>query len=108
MPRHPGKGLAKKDRCMPLRRAAILCFTIALTVLAGGCGESRFDETKLYQGMDRTGIIARFGSPDAILQHDNAERLIYKDGEHYQYLLMLIDGKLDVWHHDRVYKTNRF
>lgn len=93
---------------MPLRRAAIMCFTAAVTVLAGGCGESGFDETKLYQGMDRSGIIARFGAPDARRQHGDAERLTYKDGEHYQYLLLLIDGKLKYWHHDRVYKANRF
>jgi hypothetical protein len=74
----------------------------------GGCGESRFDESKLYEGMDRSAIVAHFGTPDDRKKHDHAERLTYLDGDHYQYLLMLIDGKLKYWEHDRVYKAGRF
>lgn len=84
-----------------------LCLLAPLVLLAG-CGERRLDETKLYKGMDRSAIIAHFGAPDARKSHPPAERFIYKDGEHYQYLLMLIDDKLQYWHHDRVYKANRF
>lgn len=78
-------------------------------VSAGGCGDaSRFDESQLHVGMDRSSIIAHFGAPDKKRIHGYAERLIYRDGEHYQYLLMLLDGKLDSWHHDRVYKDDKF
>lgn len=90
-----------------MRQFTGLCLLAVLTLLAG-CGERRLDETKLYKGMDRSAIIAHFGVPDVRKVHPPAERLTYKDGNHYQYLLMLMDGKLAYWHHDRVYKANRF
>jgi hypothetical protein len=93
---------------MRLKRTAILCFIAAIAVLVVGCKESDFDETQLYKGMDRSGIIARFGPPDARRSHGDAERLTYRDGEKFQYLLLLIDDKLVAWDHDRVYKTGRF
>jgi hypothetical protein len=92
----------------PMRRLSPACLVTAIALLLAGCGESRFDPSKLYKGMDRSTIVAQYGSPDGRKRHDDVERLTYKDGEHYQYLLMLVDGKLKYWHHDRVYKANRF
>ncbi len=93
---------------MRIRQAAIPCLAIAFFVLVGGCDNNQFDESKLYVGMDRSGIIARFGTPDARKSHGEVERLTYQDGENYQYLLLLMDGKLTAWHHDRIFKANRF
>jgi hypothetical protein len=76
--------------------------------MAGGCEQSKYDETELYVGMDRSSIVARFGTPDAKKSHDDVERLTYQDGDNYQYLLLLRDGKLLDWHHDRIFKANRF
>ena len=67
-----------------------------------------FDESGLYEGMDRSAIVARYGTPDARKMHDHYERLTYIDGAHYQYLLMLRDDTLLYWERDRVYKANRF
>ncbi len=97
-----------RRRAMSFRQAGIRCIIVAIMASAGGCGDGRIDESKLYQGMDRSSIIAHFGSPDARKTHDNVERLTYKDGDNYQYLILLIDGKLETWHHDRIYKANRF
>lgn len=95
-----------------------LIIRLSLTALVGlafyaavstmGRGSGGFNESALYKGMDRSAIIARYGTPDQRKKHDNAERLIYIDGDHYQYLLMLRDDKLLYWEHDRVYKANRF
>jgi len=93
---------------MRIRHAGILSLTMVIFVSAGGCGESSVDESKLSKGMDRSSIIARFGAPDARKSHGEMERLTYSDGDHYQYLLLLDDGKLIEWHHDRIYKANRF
>jgi len=93
---------------MRLQNAGILSLAIIVIFAAAGCGESSIDESKLYKGMDRSGIIARFGKPDKRKTHDNVERLTYTDGDHYQYLLLLVDDKLVEWHHDRIYKANRF
>lgn len=73
-----------------------------------GCGGDRIDPNVFHKGMHRSAIIARLGAPDAVKRHDDVERLTYKDGEHYKYLLLLDDGKLTVWRHDRVYKKSRF
>lgn len=81
---------------------------LAVAVVTSGCDGGKIDETKLYEGMDRSTIIANFGSPDSRKKHDHIERLTYKDGEHYKYMLMLDDGKLKYWYRDRVYKTSRF
>ncbi len=93
---------------MRLRQTVIPCILLAFIVLAGGCGDTSIDESKLYKGMDRSSIIARFGSPDARKSHGDVERFTYKDGDNYQYLLLLIDDKLTAWHHDRIFKANRF
>ncbi len=93
---------------MRIRQAGLTCLLLAFCVLAGGCGDGKFDETSLYKGMDRSSIIARFGTPDARKAHGDVERLTYQDGDHYQYLLLLMDGKLTDWHHDRIFKANRF
>ncbi len=93
---------------MHIRHAGILSLVIAFITTAVGCGETSIDESKLYKGMDRSSIIARFGAPDARKSHGEAERLTYNDGDNYQYLLLLMDDKLIEWHHDRIYKANRF
>jgi len=93
---------------MSFRQAGICCILAAFLASVGGCGDTRIDESKLYKGMDRSAILARFGTPDARKIHDNAERLTYRDGDNYQYLILLIDGKLVAWHHDRIFKANRF
>ena len=93
---------------MRFRQAVIPCLVLAFCVMAVGCGENQLDESKLYEGMDRSGIIARFGTPDSRKSHGDVERLTYRDGDHYQYLLLLTDGKLVAWRHDRIFKANRF
>lgn len=85
------------------RGSAVILLCLAVSI--GGCGEGRFDETNLYEGMSRSAIIAQFGTPDSKNKRDNYERFTFKDGEHYQYLMMLKDGKLHSWQHDRVYKA---
>lgn len=92
---------------MRFRHAVILSLATTL-LIACGCGERSIDESKLFKGMDRSGIIARFGAPDKRKSHGSMERLTYNDGDHYQYLLLLDDNKLIEWHHDRIYKANRF
>ncbi len=84
----------------------LLCCALTLAML--GCDGDRVDASALYKGMDRSAIIAHLGAPDERKRHDHMERLTYKDGEHYEYLLLLKDGKLSTWHHERIYKTNRF
>jgi len=91
-----------------ISHAGILCLLLTVMASAGGCDDSRFDEAPLYQGMDRSVIIANYGPPDKRKTHDQVERLTYLDGDHYQYLLLLIDGKLQAWDKDRVYKEGRF
>ena len=93
---------------MRLRQTCILCLAAMIMVTISGCGEDSIDESKLYKGMDRSGIIARFGAPDARKSHGEVERLTYMDGDNYQYLLLLVDNKLQEWHHDRIFKANRF
>lgn len=93
---------------MRIRHAGILSLIAVCLTTAVGCGDRSIDESKLYKGMDRSGIIARFGPPDKRKSHDDVERLTYMDGDHYQYLLLLRDDKLIEWHHDRIYKANRF
>lgn len=100
--------MAARNLAIRLARTALTGLVLSVAALNGGCEESRFDDSGLYEGMDRSTIIARFGSPDTRKSHDNAERLTYKDGEYYQYLLMLIDGKLIYWQHDRMYQAGRF
>ena len=51
--------------------------------------------------MDRSLIIAHYGAPDDRKQRGDTERMTYKDGNRYQYLLLLSDGKLVDWHKDR-------
>lgn len=87
---------------------AVTGLAISAAVLTMGRRQSGFDASGLYEGMDRSAIIARYGTPDSRKSHDHSERLTYTDGEHYQYLLMLRDDKLIYWDHDRVYKANRF
>lgn len=87
---------------------ALTGLALSAAVFAMNRGQSGFAASGLYEGMDRSAIIARYGTPDARKSHDHAERLTYTDGEHYQYLLMLRDGKLIYWEHDRVYKASRF
>jgi len=86
----------------------ILCLLVALSAWAGGCDDSQFNETHLYKGMDRSLIIAKYGAPDKRKSRDDVERLIYTDGKHYQYLLLLIDDKLQDWHKDRVYQPGKY
>jgi hypothetical protein len=93
---------------MRIRQATTPCILLILLALTGGCGETAIDESKLYKGMDRSSIVARFGTPDARKSHGDTERLTYKDGDNYQYLLLLTDDKLIAWHHDRIFKANRF
>ncbi len=100
--------LTGRMHIMRMRWLGFAVILLGMAVSVGGCGESRFDESKLYEGMDRSSIIAHFGMPDSRKKRDSIERLTYKDGEHYQYLMMLKDGKLAYWQHDRVYKTSRF
>jgi len=97
-----------RRRVMGFRQAGIGCIIVAILATVGGCDEGRLNEDELYKGMDRSNILARFGTPDARKKHDNVERLTYKDGDNYQYLLLLTDGQLVTWHHDRIYKANRF
>ncbi len=91
-----------------LSLTALAAVALAAAVFTMGRGAGTFDESGLYEGMDRSAIVARYGPPDARKSHDHAERLTYTDGEHYQYLLMLRDGKLIYWEHDRVYQASRF
>ncbi len=86
----------------------IMGLLLVFAVLLTGCGEDRFDPSNLSKGMDRSAIIAYYGTPDKRSIHEHAERLTYKDGEHYQYLLMLVDGKLEYWTQDRIYQSTRF
>jgi len=91
-----------------IKRTAILSLLLALSASAGGCDDTQFDEAQLYEGMDRSLIIAKYGTPDKRKVHGDTERLSYKDGEHYQYLLLLSKDKLRLWHKDRTYKENRY
>jgi len=91
-----------------IKTIAILSLLVALTASAGGCDDGQFDETYLYKDMDRSLIIAKYGRPDKRKSHGDVERLIYIDGEHYQYLLLLDENKLQLWHRDRTYKENRY
>ena len=100
--------MIKRIHIMRKRSLGFALLLLCMAVSVGGCDDSRFDKSKLYEGMDRSSIIAHYGTPDSRKNHDTNERLTYKDGEHYQYLLMLKDGKLLYWQHDRVYKANRF
>ena len=87
---------------------ALAGLVLSAAVIIMGRGTGGFDESGLYEGMDRSAIIARYGTPDARKKHDHTERLTYTDGDHYQYLLMLREDKLLYWERDRVYKPNRF
>lgn len=93
---------------MRIPSAAILCLLVVVSASAGGCDDSRFNETYLYEGMDRSVIVAKYGPPDKRKARGGVERLTYIDGDHYQYLLLLVDDKLQTWHKDRVYKESRF
>ena len=93
---------------MRLYPACIMGMLLVFAVLLTGCGEERFDPSRLSKGMDRSTIIAYYGTPDKRSIHEHAERLSYKDGKHYQYLLMLVDGKLEYWTQDRLYQPSRF
>ncbi|GAB4108201.1 MAG: hypothetical protein Kow00105_14520 [Phycisphaeraceae bacterium] len=90
-----------------LRITATLASLLLMFIMTG-CNGERFDGSRLYKGMDRSTIIARYGQPDARKRHGNAERLTYRDGKHYQYLLMLIDDRLEYWEHERVYTAKRY
>lgn len=90
------------------RRIAGLGLTCALVLSSAGCDDTRIDSDVFKQGMDRSAIVGRLGAPDKRKSHDHIERLTYQDGEHYQYLLLLTDGKLTTWYHDRVYKKSKF
>lgn len=94
---------------MRFRQAGIIAtaLLVCMTLLTG-CGNDGIDESKLRKGMDHSSIIAHFGPPDASKSHGEVERLTYHDGDNYQYLLLLVDNKLTEWHHDRIYKGNRF
>jgi hypothetical protein len=100
--------LKSQQLAIRLTFTALGALALSAAVFAMTRAKSGFDPSGLYEGMDRSAIIARYGTPDARKSHDHAERLTYIDGEHYQYLLMLRDDKLLYWEHDRVYKANRF
>jgi hypothetical protein len=93
---------------LQIQRTATLGLLVIVLASVGGCDDSQFDEAHLYKGMDRSLIIAKYGRPDKRKARGDVERLIYTDGEHYQYLLLLDNDKLQVWHKDRTYKENRY
>ncbi len=93
---------------LPPLRKFMLGLVVMSSAMAGGCEERRIDESQLYKGMDRSTIIAQFGTPDKRRIHDTAERLTYLDGDKFQYLLLLVDDQLQGWQRDRVYRTGKY